>query len=104
MAIADYYSGQLDAAILVESDCAGIERMPVGVFFRNYEQLPDLERYALSLCKGTVLDIGAGAGSHSLILQQQGYEVWAIRYLAVFGCGNATTGSQKCYWRGYQGF
>jgi SAM-dependent methyltransferase len=62
----------------VESDCAGTEKMPAGIFFRTLEQLPELERYALGLCQGTVLDIGAGAGSHSLILQQQGFDVSAV--------------------------
>lgn len=75
LAIIDYYSGNHDAELLVESDCTGTEIMPASIFFRTLEQLPDLERYALGLCRGTVLDIGAGAGSHSLILQQQGFDV-----------------------------
>lgn len=78
LAIIDYYTGNLDAELIVESDCAGIEKMPAGIFFRTLEQLPELERYALSLCQGKVLDIGAGAGSHSLILQQQGFDVFAV--------------------------
>jgi SAM-dependent methyltransferase len=78
LAIIDYFTGNLDAELIVESDCAGIEKMPAGIFFRTLEQLPELERYALDLCRGTVLDIGAGAGSHSLILQQQGFEVSAV--------------------------
>ncbi len=47
-------------------------------FFRSLYDLPFLEREALRLCSGTVLDIGAGAGTHSLILQDWGLEVWAI--------------------------
>lgn len=78
IAISDYYAGTLDAELIVESDCAGIEKMPAGIFFRTLEQLPELERYALGLCKGTVLDVGAGAGSHSLILQEQGFEVSGV--------------------------
>jgi SAM-dependent methyltransferase len=78
LAIIDYYTGNLDAELIVESDCAGTEKMPASIFFRTLEQLPDLERYALGLCNGTILDIGAGAGSHSLILQQQGFEVSAV--------------------------
>ena len=78
IAISDFFAGNLEAELLVESDCAGIEKMPVEIFFRTYAQLPDLERYALSLCQGMVLDIGAGAGSHGLILQEQGIEVCAI--------------------------
>jgi SAM-dependent methyltransferase len=78
LAIKDYYQGDLGAELLVESDCAGIEKMPVRIFFRNFEQLSDLDQYALSLCKGKILDLGAGAGSHSLILQDRGFLVYSI--------------------------
>lgn len=78
LAIRDYYEGDLLAEINVISDCAGIEQMPAGIFFRNANQLSELEHYALCLCKGRVLDIGAGAGCHSLILQDRGFIVKAI--------------------------
>lgn len=54
------------------------EDMPLEVFFRSEEDLTDLEEYALNLCKGTVLDIGAGAGAHSLILQSYDFDVTAL--------------------------
>jgi SAM-dependent methyltransferase len=78
LAIKDYYYGDFAAELLVESDCAGVERLPVSIFFRNFEQLSDLDQYALSLCKGKILDLGAGAGSHSLILQNRGFFVYSI--------------------------
>lgn len=40
--------------------------------------MPDLEKEALNLCKGRVLDVGCGAGSHSLYLCSKGFEVTAI--------------------------
>jgi 2-polyprenyl-3-methyl-5-hydroxy-6-metoxy-1,4-benzoquinol methylase len=54
------------------------EEMPIDIFFRDEEEIPDLEHKALSLCKGRILDVGAGVGSHALILQDKGFDVTAI--------------------------
>jgi SAM-dependent methyltransferase len=40
--------------------------------------MPKLEKKALQLCKGKVLDVGCGSGSHSLYLQEKGFAVKAI--------------------------
>ena len=45
--------------------------MPVDIFFRDEEDMPELEQLALNLCRGKVLDIGAGVGSHTLLLQKK---------------------------------
>lgn len=50
------------------------EELSPSYFFRSYEQMPELERLALDLSTGPVLDIGCGAGSHCLYLQKRGLE------------------------------
>lgn len=51
------------------------EEMPVDIYFRNENEMPELELKALDLCKGKVLDVGAGVGSHALVLQKRGFDV-----------------------------
>jgi SAM-dependent methyltransferase len=51
------------------------EEMPVDIYFREEQEMPDLELKALKLCIGKVLDVGAGVGSHALILQNRGFDV-----------------------------
>ncbi|MFY0673171.1 MAG: methyltransferase [Bacteroidia bacterium] len=47
-------------------------------FFRDIEEMPELEIDALKMCKGRILDVGAGAGCHSIWLQNKGFDVTAI--------------------------
>lgn len=54
------------------------EEMPMDLFFRTAEEMPDIELEAMDLCEGRVLDVGGGAGSHALILQERGFDVIAL--------------------------
>lgn len=47
-------------------------------YFSEYKDWPIIERKALRLARGRVLDIGCGAGRHSLYLQEKGLEVTGI--------------------------
>ena len=77
-AVADWYFNQSDAGLWIESDIAEKECIPVEYYFRSFEQMPGLEKEALGWCRGKILDIGAGAGSHALWLQENDRQVDAI--------------------------
>jgi len=69
--------------IEVWSNIVETDHIPVSHLFRNYEQMPVPEQSALRKCRGRVLDLGAGTGSHALHLQEQGMEVVAVKYRPV---------------------
>lgn len=52
--------------------------IPVKELFRNIQSMPVLERTALQMATGRILDVGAGSGCHALALQEMGKEVCAI--------------------------
>lgn len=76
--IQDFASNDFDENIIVASDICDDDVIPVPMLFRTYKEMPKLEQTALSLCKGKVLDVGAGAGVHASYLQEKGFEVDAI--------------------------
>ena len=47
-------------------------------FLRTVKNMPELEQIALSLCEGTILDIGAGAGAHCRYLCATKVQVTAL--------------------------
>jgi SAM-dependent methyltransferase len=72
-ALLDYQHGQHKAALTVQCSVADDEPLPAAYFFRTLLAMPELERQALDECRGRVLDLGAGAGCHSLELQGRGF-------------------------------
>lgn len=78
MGLMAYMNGDTKAKFTVESDLAETEVWDVATFFRGYKEMPQLEQKALSLCKGRVLDVGAGTGSHALWLQENDFDVEAV--------------------------
>jgi SAM-dependent methyltransferase len=77
-AIQEYAKFKKPADIDVLSDLCENDIIPIEVLFRSFDEMPELEKKALSLCKGSILDVGAGAGSHAIYLQDLGYKVTAI--------------------------
>jgi len=88
-AILDYQNGNYTEDIKTFSSLDEEDSIPLPYLFRDFKKMPVLEQKALKLCKGDVLDIGAGAGSHSLWLQKNGYQVTAldISAKAIETCG-----------------
>lgn len=78
MAIADYYKNGVAGRLRVFSPNFDEDEIPVNTLYREYEEMPKLEQTALTMAKGNILDVGAGAGCHSLALQDMGKKVVAI--------------------------
>lgn len=77
-AIAEYYAKGRAAKLRVFSSQFYEDEIPVDILFRTLDDMPPQEQEALRLCRGRVLDVGAGSGCHSLELQGRGMEVVAI--------------------------
>ena len=77
-AIADYHATGKAARLRVFSPMFDEDEIPVTTLFRSVDDMPAIERQALELADGKILDVGAGAGCHSLALQAMGKQVTAI--------------------------
>jgi len=77
-AVYDYHFNAINQPIIVHSDDFDDDSIDTGYLFRSYKQMPALEKKAMTLCKGKVLDVGACAGTHSVYLQEKGFEVTSL--------------------------
>lgn len=77
-AIKDYFENGKAPDIRVDSNYTEDESIPVSWFFRSVSEMPEIEKTALRLCRGKVLDVGAAAGCHALALQEKGIDVSAL--------------------------
>ena len=77
-AIADYQLTGTADRLRVFSPMFEEDEIPLATLFRTYEQMPEIERKALDMTRGKTLDVGAGSGCHSLVLQGRGVDVTAI--------------------------
>ena len=98
LALMDYLNGNYTEDIATYSSLDEQDTIPVPYLFRTYDQMPKIEQKALDLCKGSVLDIGCGAGSHSLYLQEKGIQVTALDHSAgaIECCGSRGVKNTVC--------
>lgn len=78
IAAKDFLNGDVSAKIRVDTNLTEDEELKVAYLFRNESNLPEWETKALNECKGKILDVGAGLGCHTKILQNRGFDVTAL--------------------------
>ena len=77
-AIYDYFTqGEADT-LIVHSSMFDDDEIPVADLFRIFEDMPELEKAALEMSHGRILDVGAGSGCHTAALKEMGKEAVAI--------------------------
>src|SRR5262249_16665684 len=98
-ALLDYMNGDEEAHYVLRRDDGIAYPTIYAKRFFYPEGLPELDRIAVECCAGKVLDLGAGAGSHSLAIQDRGLDVTsvdisekAVEVMSRRGCKNARGG------------
>ena len=92
-AILDCLLGDKAAIITTETSISEPDELPVSYLFRTYDEMPKIEQKALDLASGKVLDIGCGAGSHTLYLQN-------TKNLDIIALDNSNGAINSCVKRG----
>lgn len=94
-AILDYQTNNKPEDLITETSISEADEMSVAYLFRDYSAMPATEQKAMQLAKGHVLDVGCGAGSHSLYLQNN-------RKLKVTAIDISENAIQACKLRGIE--
>ncbi|UCG24090.1 MAG: class I SAM-dependent methyltransferase [Chloroflexota bacterium] len=74
----DHLAGKETWEIIERNDGYFVSSLGAKLYFSEYEDWPVADKLAMSYVRGKVLDIGCGAGRHSLYLQEQGFDVHGI--------------------------
>lgn len=77
-ALEEFHNGNTGFPLFSHSSLGETQELNPEYFFRGLHKMPELEKHALSLATGNVLDVGCGAGSHCLLLQEKGLEVTGL--------------------------
>ncbi|MDO5607697.1 MAG: class I SAM-dependent methyltransferase [Capnocytophaga sp.] len=92
-AILDYQQGNYTEDITTETTISEEDTLPLPYLFRSFGEMPPLEQKALQLARGKVLEVGCGAGSHGLYLQNE-------RHLEVHSLDISPKAIEACRLRG----
>lgn len=77
-ALLDFHNGNYTENLITSTNISDEDELPLPYLFRSFNEMPKLEQKALQMVKGKTLDVGCGAGSHSLYLQEKGFDIKAI--------------------------
>ena len=94
-AILDYQTQNAPEPLITLTSISDEDEMDVAYLFRSYDMMPKIEQKALQLAYGKVLDIGCGAGSHALSLQND-------RNLTVKAIDISENAIKACQLRGFE--
>ncbi len=98
--IFDYFQGNREVLEIVERDDGLIEPYAgPHTYFSEYDNWPPREKVEIRAARGRVLDIGCGAGRHSLYLQNKGQRVLGVdvSLLAIRVCKLRGQGMLACW-------
>lgn len=77
-ALLDFQNNNFTENINTHSSITEDDELPLSYLFRSFKEMPLIEQKAMEAATGKILDIGAGAGSHSLYLQKKSKNITAI--------------------------
>jgi SAM-dependent methyltransferase len=77
-ALKTYFQNPKKQSLTTWTNLTDEDDVPLSYFFRAYKGMPSLEKKALDLASGKILDVGCGSGSHSLYLQNKKQDVTAL--------------------------
>ena len=92
-AILDFQTNNDPEDLITATSISDPDDMSVAYLFRKFSEMPVLEQKAMQLANGKILDVGCGAGSHSLYLQNQ-------KLLDVMAIDISENAIQACQLRG----
>ena len=94
-AILDYQTQNAPEPLITATSISDEDEMDVAYLFRSYNLMPKIEQKALQLAFGKILDVGCGAGSHALSLQNE-------RNLSVKAIDISENAIKACQFRGVE--